>query len=131
MGRITTDVKEVLKLFVKNVTVPEAVKGIYVEKDDVKLIVKPNVIFPEINLKFKVKASNNKILVLFEKKQSAIIYGFLKAYFKDDAAHFVSVSKDSVEVDLEKYLGNVVKGISIGDIFIDDEGKIDIEFSVG
>ncbi len=130
MGYINFNLKETLKIIVRTSQVPEVVKGIYVNKRNITVVVKPAAILPEVKLNFTVKAEDKKIQVIFNESQSTIVYGFLKMGSGLEKTKGVYLLKDRIVVDLEEYISESVKGMKFSKLDIDEEGNIEIEFGI-
>lgn len=131
VGFISLEVKELIEILFKNVDMPEIITNVEVNKNEVKVGVKPAVFLPQMSLKFAIESDQNKFLILFDPSKSLIIYGFLLGKLKDEKIEGIQLFKDRLEIDLQKILTGNVKGVRIDRIEVSSEGKIEIDFCCG
>ncbi|MEZ0536466.1 hypothetical protein ACAG39_04330 [Caldicellulosiruptoraceae bacterium PP1] len=131
MAKLLINLKELLKIIVKNNEVPEIIKGIYVNGRTVSIVVKPNSILPEIKANFDLYVvEDNKLNVLFEKSKAQMIYMALKAGSNVDKVDGLRLTNEGILVDFNTIIKDKVNGAEIQQISIDDNGDIEMELKV-
>lgn len=131
MAKLLINLKELLKIIVKNNEVPEMIKGIYVNGRTVSIVVKPNNLLPEIKANFDLYVvEDNKLNVLFEKSKAQMIYMALKASSNVDKVDGLRLTNEGILVDFNTIIKDKVNGAEIQQISIDDNGDIEMELKV-
>ncbi|ACM61791.1 hypothetical protein B0S90_0231 [Caldicellulosiruptor bescii] len=128
MGFVSFEIKEFVDILLKNVDIPEIITNVEVDKNEVKVNVKPAAFLPQMSLRFTIESDQNKFLILFDPSKSLIIYGFLLGKFKDGKIEGIKLLKDRLEIDLQKVLTGNLKGVKIDRIDVGSDGKIEINF---
>ncbi|ADQ05739.1 hypothetical protein Calow_2236 [Caldicellulosiruptor owensensis OL] len=128
MGFMVFDVKEFVDILLKNVDIPDVVKKVEVNKNEVTVKIKPTTILPEIYLKFTITSVQNGFSILFDPSKSLIIYGFLFGKLKKEKVEGIQLFKDRLEIHPQKLLNVNLKGVKINKVEVNNDGKIEINF---
>jgi len=128
VGFMVFDVKEFVDILLKNVDMPDVIKKVEVNKNEVTVKVKPAAILPEISLKFTITSVQNGFSILFDPSKSLIIYGFLFGKLKEEKIEGLQLFKDRLEIHPQKLLTGNLKGVKINKVEVNNDGKIEINF---